>query len=581
CKRRCEASPPDKVYGDYKPTIKNKDTGKDEVIPYEKFKESHKKMIFENNEAKMVLYNALPKKEYERIFMCKTAKDVWNSLIITHQGNKQVKDNKIDLFVQKYKEFVISDDETIDCAFARFNTIITSLKALDESFSSRNHGRNFLRDIPTKWRLKGTAIEESKDLSTLPLDELIGNLKVYEVVLEKDLEASKIKKEKYKSLALKARKISSDEEESCSGSDEEYAMAVRDFKKFFRSRGKFVCQPYNDKKNIRKVKEEMKGKEERRCFKCGNPNHIISDCPKYFFDDQKAFVGGCWSDSEDGDESKDEICLMALENNELLSDSLYYSSSSLDSESLQNEYNKLCKISLRIINKNKLLKAKNEILDNEIVSLSLKLARFENSIHFLQEMIENQRTQKDKKGLGFTKDIVSTSKTKTKELGQVDDKTPTVEPAELVPSTREPASSIVGNRPSAESIRVICFSIYNDDGNPSSVIIKQHCSRSYALRWKYCQGGSSKLNLPDHRLVISEPECCSLILAKSDSLSHAHTQALKVNHSASRLLLLNKNVISQKVQVHAKFSNSANHELPHHQRSSKSNQESSSGKIIS
>ncbi|GKB92662.1 hypothetical protein Tco_0964934 [Tanacetum coccineum] len=109
--------------------------------------------------------------------------------------NKQVKDNKIDLFVQKYEEFTISDDESIDCAFSRFNTIITSLKALDESFSSRNHVRKFLRALPTKWRPKVTAIEESKDLLTQSLDELIGNLKVYEVVLEKDLEVSKNKKE--------------------------------------------------------------------------------------------------------------------------------------------------------------------------------------------------------------------------------------------------------------------------------------------------------------------------------------------------------------------------------------------------
>ncbi|GJV59129.1 hypothetical protein Tco_1260717 [Tanacetum coccineum] len=108
--------------------------------------------------------------------------DIWNSLVI-------VKDNKIDLFVQQYKQFSISDDETIDCAFARFNTLITSLKALDESFSNRNHDRKFLRAIPTKWRPKVTAIEESKDLSTLLLDELIENLKVYEVVLENDSEA--------------------------------------------------------------------------------------------------------------------------------------------------------------------------------------------------------------------------------------------------------------------------------------------------------------------------------------------------------------------------------------------------------
>ncbi|GJV72283.1 retrovirus-related pol polyprotein from transposon TNT 1-94 [Tanacetum coccineum] len=143
-------------------------------------------------------------------------------------------------------------------------TIRNKDTALDESFSSRNHVRKFLRALPTKWRPKVTTIEESKDLSTLPLDELIVKLKVYEVVLEKDMEISKSKKEKYKSLALKARKVSSNEEVSCSESDdEEYAMAVRDFKKFFRRRGKFVCQPHDDKKNFQKIKEDKNEKEDR------------------------------------------------------------------------------------------------------------------------------------------------------------------------------------------------------------------------------------------------------------------------------------------------------------------------------
>ncbi|GJY70058.1 zf-CCHC domain-containing protein [Tanacetum coccineum] len=251
------------VYGDYKPTVRNTETSKDETIPYEKLKDDNKKMLSKNDEAKMVLYNALPIKE--------------------------------------------------------FNTIITSLKALDESFSSRNHVRKFLTTLPTKWRPKVTAIKESKDLSTLLLDEFIGNLKVYKVVLGKDSEASKKKKETYKSLALKAKRVSSDEEALCSDSDdEEYAMAVRDFKKFFRRRGKFVLHPYNDKKAFRKAKEEKKGKIERKCFKCGDPNHFISDCPKHSYNDQNAFVGGCWSDSdEDDDSKKDEICLMAHDSNEV------------------------------------------------------------------------------------------------------------------------------------------------------------------------------------------------------------------------------------------------------------------------
>ncbi|GJX50668.1 hypothetical protein Tco_0277513 [Tanacetum coccineum] len=148
----------------------------------------------------------------------------------------------------------------------------------------------------TFWRFpvrssRDSDVLKSKDLSTLPLDELIGNLKVYEVVLENDSEASKVKKEKYKSLALKARKISSDEEELCSGSDEEYVMAVRDFKKLFRRRGKFVRQPHDDKKSFRKIKEEEKGKEDRRCFKCGDLIHFLTDCSKHSFNDQNAFVG--------------------------------------------------------------------------------------------------------------------------------------------------------------------------------------------------------------------------------------------------------------------------------------------------
>ncbi|GJR43665.1 hypothetical protein Tco_1311768 [Tanacetum coccineum] len=57
------------------------------------------------------------------------------------------------------------------------------------------------------------AIEESNELTLLSLDELIGNLKVHEMFIKKDSEIS--------------------------SKDEEYAMAVRDFKKFFKRRGRF------------------------------------------------------------------------------------------------------------------------------------------------------------------------------------------------------------------------------------------------------------------------------------------------------------------------------------------------------
>ncbi|GJU01466.1 hypothetical protein Tco_1111804 [Tanacetum coccineum] len=229
------------------------------------------------------------------------SEEIWDTLLITHQGNSQVKDNKIDLLVQQYEQFTIPEEESIDSGFARFNTIITSLKALDEGFSSKNYVRKFLRALHPKWRVKVTAIEESKDLTSLSLDELIRNLKVYEVIIKKDSEIVKGKREQNRSLALNAKKEYSDEDSSTSGSeDEEYAMAVRDFKKFFKRRGRFVRQPQDERKNY----------------------------------NQRAFVGGSWSDSDKDEEekTKDEKCFMAKASNEVFSETEFFSDdlSSLD-----------------------------------------------------------------------------------------------------------------------------------------------------------------------------------------------------------------------------------------------------------
>ncbi|GJX93090.1 retrovirus-related pol polyprotein from transposon TNT 1-94 [Tanacetum coccineum] len=161
-------------------------------------------------------------------------------------------------------------------AFARFNTIITSLKAFDECYSSKNNVRKFIRALHPKWRENVIAIEESKYLTSLSLDELVGNLKVGEMIIKKDSKIVKAKGER-KSLALKAKKESSDEE--CSTSkieDEEYVMAVRDLKR----RCRFVRQPRNDKKTFQIRRDEKNDESKKNCFRCGDTNHLIGECPK-------------------------------------------------------------------------------------------------------------------------------------------------------------------------------------------------------------------------------------------------------------------------------------------------------------
>ncbi|GKD17548.1 hypothetical protein Tco_1206706 [Tanacetum coccineum] len=230
---------------------------------------------------------------------------------------------------------MIPEEESIDNAFAQFNTIITSLKALDESFSSMNRVRKFLRALHPKWRAKVTAIEESKNLTTLSHDELIMNLKVYEEVIKKDSETVKNKREQTRYIVLKDRKDSGDDDSSTSDSeDEEYPMAVRDFKKFFKRRGRF------------------------------------SD-----------------SDEDEEEKTNEEKCLMAKASNEVLSETEYFSDdqSSLDENDLDNEYSRLCKLGLKVMAKNKTLKQAKIELENEVLELKNKLSRLEKGKEVIEE----------------------------------------------------------------------------------------------------------------------------------------------------------------------------------------------------
>ncbi|GJV23710.1 retrovirus-related pol polyprotein from transposon TNT 1-94 [Tanacetum coccineum] len=123
-----------------------------------------------------------------------------------------------------------------------------------------------------------------------------------------------------KSLPLKAKKESSDEECSTSESkDEEYAMAI-DLKKLFKRRGRFMRQPQNDKKTFQRSRDDKNGKGDRKCFRCGDQNHLIGECPKPPKDkNQRAFVRGSWSDSgeEDDENVKDKTCLVAQASSEI------------------------------------------------------------------------------------------------------------------------------------------------------------------------------------------------------------------------------------------------------------------------
>ncbi|GJS07808.1 hypothetical protein Tco_0364604 [Tanacetum coccineum] len=115
-------------------------------------------------------------------------------------------------------------------------------------------------------------------------------------------------------LTIGEKEVSDEDSSSSDSEDEEYDMAVKEFKKFFKRRGRFVRQPRGDKKIFQRSRNDGNGKCERKCSRCGDPNYLIGECskpPKN--NDQRAFIRGAWSNNEEDEveKTKNETCLVA------------------------------------------------------------------------------------------------------------------------------------------------------------------------------------------------------------------------------------------------------------------------------
>ncbi|GAV66124.1 zf-CCHC domain-containing protein/UBN2 domain-containing protein, partial [Cephalotus follicularis] len=228
--------------------------------------------------------------------------------------------------------------------------IVNSLKNLGKSYSNQELVRKILRCLPRSWTPKVTAIEEAKDLSTLPLEQLLGSLMTHETTM-KNHEHVEVKKKK--SVAFKASKEDS---------------------------------------------EKLSKKEEPTCYECKKPGHFKNECPnlkkkekfiKEHSKKKKAIVA-TWDDSDlsssnesGSDEEVVNFALMALEEDTSGDES--ENEVNCTFEELQNAYENLFKEYENICLKNKTLKKNAISMSKEIDDLKSENSKHLNEIESLKD----------------------------------------------------------------------------------------------------------------------------------------------------------------------------------------------------
>ncbi|KAM6568740.1 hypothetical protein CsatB_016725 [Cannabis sativa] len=320
--------------------------GVETIKKYDAYNENDKKMMSKNAKAKYALICGLDRDIFKNIEHASSAHDMWKMLEVLTQKNMVTK---------------------------------------------------ILRSLTKAYQGKVVAIQEAKDLSTLPLEELIGSLMNHEIFMNAQ-EEEEVDKKKKNTIAFKSTSHDDSEASEDVDSDmEDITLLTKNFKKFLKFK-KNANRFYNSRESSRKDDQII-------CYECKKPGHMKMDCPLRKRSRRRAMMD-TWSESEK-ESSEDEqheianTCFMAIDDKVSNPNHTSDFESESDDDALDMSYDELSKSFNdllvdfeKLLAKNSTQRKKISLLLEEVEALKVK------EIEFLIE------TQCKKCSL-FEKDVVN------------------------------------------------------------------------------------------------------------------------------------------------------------------------------
>ncbi|XP_073131941.1 uncharacterized protein [Henckelia pumila] len=110
--------------------------------------------------------------------------DAWKKLQTHCEGSASVKKTRMRLITSKFEKMRMEESETIMEYNGRLKSLENEAFILGDPISNERLVSKVLRSVPKRFHTKVCAIDESKDISIMGLDELISSLRTYEMEME-------------------------------------------------------------------------------------------------------------------------------------------------------------------------------------------------------------------------------------------------------------------------------------------------------------------------------------------------------------------------------------------------------------
>jgi len=136
------------------------------------------------------LFQSVHESVFPRIAAATKSKEAWDILKTAYQGMETVKTAKLQMLRKDFENLSMKESDTIDSFFTHVIGLITQIRSHGEILEERRIVEKILRILPSRFESIVVAIEETKDLSQLTVDELSASLLSHEHRLNRGTDSS-------------------------------------------------------------------------------------------------------------------------------------------------------------------------------------------------------------------------------------------------------------------------------------------------------------------------------------------------------------------------------------------------------
>jgi hypothetical protein len=206
----------------------------------------------------------------------KSAKEIWDVLKTTHEGDEVTKITKLETIEGELGRFVLNQVEEPQAMYNRLKTLVNQVRNLGSTkWDDHEMVKVILRSLVFRNLTQVQLIRGDPRYKLISPEEVIGKFLSFELMIKGskqiiNLEQGSTSTPKVQPVAFKA--IEEKKEESTSSSlpidaskldNEEMALIIKSFRQILKQRrGK-----------------DYKPRSKRVCYKCGKPGHFIAKCP--------------------------------------------------------------------------------------------------------------------------------------------------------------------------------------------------------------------------------------------------------------------------------------------------------------